>query len=684
MADVFNFYVRDDRKMDFHSPEPIMQEDKDVAVWKFRIPKALNQIDMSNWAWWFVYVNAKGQKFSKELMLSPDYDEPGIYNSAEISIDHGISIYPGNFTFALEAIEASVGGGTISGEWHTYTYTHKVIGTLQGNQAEYVETQSDIISALIVQIQQKYNALTGGATPQVVGAVSDMTDTSKIYVLSTDGNWYWYNGSAWVSGGQYASGITIDSTLTQSGEAADAKETGDRFDDAKSDLNYVVALDGDTTGADYSPWTSGKTVLNTGKIGTSATNSACSQFIRIPDYATLTMITGTYPALIALYSDDDENTFLSRTQYSANTSHVVDTTGARYARIAFGSLDTTEANTVRLVFDYGLKAKIDEITTDIINAVTTDFSNATAIPANTDYNNLTTAGNYFCSTAANAQSMINCPTTMGHRLTVLTTTAASHALQIINANDAERSIYIRESTDSKWNKIATSYNTVETQSSVITGDNYASVLPDADTAEVNTIYTINGNVPVQNLPDGNLNVAGDSDTSGLPGGTLITYKGGTSSGNSAKVQIFISAGGLENVTYGIMCVRYCRYTLGSFVWTDWSKFGNGINLRATNVQIQESRIQAGTALFSDMNDAPNNSIAQIDLDAVSMAHNPLSGHSCVLVTMSSSYISRHGQIQLCVGIDAGVKAYIRYGYQQAANDNRWTNWHQISLTDLGT
>lgn len=476
----------------------------------------------------------------------------------------------------------------------------------------------------------------------------------------------------------------IDDTLSVSGQAADAAVVGDEIADTKSDLNYVVALDGDTTGADYSPWTSGKTVLNTGKIGTSATNSACSQFIRIPDYATLTMITGTYPALIALYSDDDENTFLSRTQYSANTSHVVDTTGAIYARIAFGSLDTTEANTVRLVFDYGLKAKIDEITTDIINAVTTDFSNATAIPANTDYNNLTTAGNYFCSTAANAQSMINCPTTMGHRLTVLTTTAASHALQIINANDAERSIYIRESTDSKWNKIATSYNTVETQSSVITGDNYASVLPDADTAEVNTIYTINGNVPVQNLPDGNLNVAGDSDTSGLPGGTLITYKGGTSSGNSAKVQIFISAGGLENVTYGIMCVRYCRYTLGSFVWTDWSKFGNGINLRATNVQIQESRIQAGTALFSDTNDAPNNSIAQIDLDAVSMAHNPLSGHSCVLVTMSSSYISRHGQIQFCVGIDAGVKAYIRYGYQQAANDNRWTNWHQISLTDLGT
>ena len=102
MAEIFYFYVQDDRTITFHSPEPIMQGDKDVAVWKFRIPKALNQIDMSNWAWWFVYTNAKGQKFSKELMLGPDYDEPGVYNTAEISIGHEISMYPGDFSFALD------------------------------------------------------------------------------------------------------------------------------------------------------------------------------------------------------------------------------------------------------------------------------------------------------------------------------------------------------------------------------------------------------------------------------------------------------------------------------------------------------------------------------------------------------------------------------------------------------
>lgn len=166
MADVFDFYVRDDRKIDFRSPELIMQEDKDVAVWRFRIPKVLNQIDMSNWAWWFVYENAKGEKYSEALMLSDDIDEPGVYSTAEISVGHGMSIHPGKISFALEAIEAIAQVGTIVAEWHTKTYYHNVTPTLQGNQAEYAETEHDIISALITEYQNLHvgtNQITDGA-----------------------------------------------------------------------------------------------------------------------------------------------------------------------------------------------------------------------------------------------------------------------------------------------------------------------------------------------------------------------------------------------------------------------------------------------------------------------------------------------------------------------------------------
>lgn len=77
MAEIFNFYVQDNRTIQFPKNnllEPIMQEDYKVATWRFRIPKILNGIDMSGWAWWFVYVNARGQKFSELLTLSNDID----------------------------------------------------------------------------------------------------------------------------------------------------------------------------------------------------------------------------------------------------------------------------------------------------------------------------------------------------------------------------------------------------------------------------------------------------------------------------------------------------------------------------------------------------------------------------------------------------------------------------------
>lgn len=232
--------MADNRTIKFNPIEPILQEDNGVAVWRFRIPKMLNNIDMSGFAWWFVYINAAKQKYSEPLTLTADADDPDNYCIADYTIDYGISLTPGSFTFALEAINAN-GGGEIIEEWHTKTYSHSVIQTLQGNQAEYSETESDIISALIVQIQQKYNALVGGATPIPVASVSQMTDTAKVYLNTTDKNWYYYNSdsSTWVSGGQYASGIVIDPTLTQSGQAADAKVTGDKIDELKADLTTL-------------------------------------------------------------------------------------------------------------------------------------------------------------------------------------------------------------------------------------------------------------------------------------------------------------------------------------------------------------------------------------------------------------------------------------------------------------
>lgn len=83
-------------------------------------------------------------------------------------------------------------------------------------------------------------------SPLVAASVAEMTDTNKIYVYVgsesgyTSGNWYYYNGSDWVSGGIYnAVAFETDTTLTQAGMAADAKATGDAIALEKNALNDV-------------------------------------------------------------------------------------------------------------------------------------------------------------------------------------------------------------------------------------------------------------------------------------------------------------------------------------------------------------------------------------------------------------------------------------------------------------
>jgi len=63
-------------------------------------------------------------------------------------------------------------------------------------------------------------ARNGIGAPATASTVAGMTDTSKVYVYTgsetgyTAGNWYYYNGSAWVSGGIYNStAFETDETL---------------------------------------------------------------------------------------------------------------------------------------------------------------------------------------------------------------------------------------------------------------------------------------------------------------------------------------------------------------------------------------------------------------------------------------------------------------------------------------
>ena len=122
-------------------------------------------------------------------------------------------------------------------------------GTLGAIMGQWVQPSLDDfeedITAILTDFQTQTNArLTNQenaisnlqslvGSPLKAATVSAMTDTNKVYVYTgneagyTAGNWYYWNGTAWTSGGTYNSAaVTTDPTLTQSGVPADAAACG--------------------------------------------------------------------------------------------------------------------------------------------------------------------------------------------------------------------------------------------------------------------------------------------------------------------------------------------------------------------------------------------------------------------------------------------------------------------------
>ena len=86
------------------------------------------------------------------------------------------------------------------------TYVTPIINNLEREVNEELST-------LNTKVDNNYESLnsilgeiiTSGVAPIPVSSTSQMTDTSKIYVNTTNGEWYYYNGTAWTSGGTYQS-----------------------------------------------------------------------------------------------------------------------------------------------------------------------------------------------------------------------------------------------------------------------------------------------------------------------------------------------------------------------------------------------------------------------------------------------------------------------------------------------
>lgn len=115
------------------------------------------------------------------------------------------------------------------------------------SETNAAKSESTASSSATQAAQSAKEAKAYVGSPLVANTVSAMTDQTKVYVYTgsesgyTAGNWYYHNGSAWVSGGVYnSSAVNVDKTLTQDGYAADAKVTGDAVGSLKEDLTKLI------------------------------------------------------------------------------------------------------------------------------------------------------------------------------------------------------------------------------------------------------------------------------------------------------------------------------------------------------------------------------------------------------------------------------------------------------------
>lgn len=174
---IMNLFVYENRSMSNDLSKPLMLENLNVDNVQIHIPKEIDGTDMGTWAWWFVYQNAKRKKYSIPMTLegttSDDGEEEYI---STVGLNHGFTGKHGTVMYAIEAIQAN-GSGAVTHEWHTKTYKLEVVYTLQGNQAEYTETEQDIISALISRVNELIQS--GAEIAEIAATIESAAETAQ-------------------------------------------------------------------------------------------------------------------------------------------------------------------------------------------------------------------------------------------------------------------------------------------------------------------------------------------------------------------------------------------------------------------------------------------------------------------------------------------------------------------------
>lgn len=87
-----------------------------------------------------------------------------------------------------------------------------VKGTDYYTADDIAELETTLASDVSDEVTEQLSNLTS-VTPLVASSTAGMTDTTRIYVNSTDGHWYWHDGTDWQDGGVYQATQIADESI---------------------------------------------------------------------------------------------------------------------------------------------------------------------------------------------------------------------------------------------------------------------------------------------------------------------------------------------------------------------------------------------------------------------------------------------------------------------------------------